>query len=246
MLFSILALAATVSAAALPEAALEERQTCRIATPAELSRARNAFLREEIIPATPAAFNPANANLIPDFRPVSALSVSYANKAVELGNKFSTLETISQPTFSFTAEPGFDPAKTKYSLIMADPDAPNSELPILSPFLHLIISDAQAECVGGQNRITVAPYMFPTPLSVAPHKYTFLIYRQPPNYVPPPMLQNLPGLRARFPLLDYVKNNNLTGPIAGNFYLEGLGNIVDLGTRRTAVEKQMSALEALQ
>ena len=139
-----------------------------------------------------------------------------------------------------------DPATTKYTLIMADPDAPNSETPILAPFLHWIISDAQADCIQGQNRIRVAPYMFPTPLSVAPHLYTFLIYRQPPGYVPPPMLQNLPGLRARFPLLDYVRNNNLTGPIAGNFYQEGLGNILDIGTgQRAAVTKQMDALKAL-
>lgn len=77
-----------------------------------------------------------------------------------------------------------------------------------------------------QKRLTVAPYMFPTPLSLAPHLYTFLIYRQPRNYVPPAMLQNLPGLRARFPLQDYVKQNNLTGPIAGNFYQEGLENLL--------------------
>lgn len=107
MLFSFLALAASVSAVALPEASLEGRQTCRTATPAELTQARNAFLKAEIIPPTPAAFSQANANLIPEFRPRSALSVSFVNKAVELGTIFSTLETITPPTFSFTAEPGF-------------------------------------------------------------------------------------------------------------------------------------------
>ena len=91
MLLSILALAATVSAAALPDAALTERQTCRTATQAELQAARDAFLREEIIPPTPAQFDRSTPNLIPDFQPKSALSVSYVNKAVELGNTFSTL-----------------------------------------------------------------------------------------------------------------------------------------------------------
>lgn len=173
------------------------------------------------------------------------------------------VETIIPPVFSFTAEPDFgkfsmfvsmdllttltDPATTKYTLIMADPDAPNSQTPILAPFLHWIISDAQAECVNGQNRIRVAPYMFPTPLSIAPHLYTFLIYRQPPNYIPPPMLQNLPGLRARFPLVDYVRENNLTGPIAGNFYMEGLGNILDIGNsqQRAAIREQQAAMRAV-
>ncbi|KAM3423304.1 hypothetical protein BST61_g743 [Cercospora zeina] len=208
MLISLLALVATVSAVALPKsAALEARQTCRIATSAELAAAREAFLREGIIPPTPADFDPAEAQLIPEFNPVSALAVTYGNKAVNLGNNFSTVETIPSPAFSFTREPEFDPATTKYTLIMADPDAPNSETPILSPFLHMIVSDAQPDCVPTQKRRVVAPYMFPTPLSVAAHHYTFLIYRQPPNYIPPAQLQNLPGLRARFPLVDYVAEN---------------------------------------
>lgn len=97
MLVSLLALVATVSAVALPEpAALEERQTCRIATSAELSAARAAFLREGIIPPTPAQFDPAEAQLIPDFNPVSALAVSYGNKAVNLGNNFSTVGEYNQ------------------------------------------------------------------------------------------------------------------------------------------------------
>lgn len=92
MLFSIFALAAVSAAAVVPDAAhLDARQTCRIATQAELQAARDAFLREEIIPPTPAQFDRSTPNLIPDFRPKSALSVSYANKAVELGNIFSTL-----------------------------------------------------------------------------------------------------------------------------------------------------------
>lgn len=92
MLFSIFALAAVSAAAAVPDAAhLDARQTCRIATQAELQAARDAFLREEIIPPTPAQFDRSTPNLIPDFRPKSALSVSYGNKAVELGNIFSTL-----------------------------------------------------------------------------------------------------------------------------------------------------------
>lgn len=92
MLFSVFALAAVSAAAVVPDAAhLDARQTCRIATQAELQAARDAFLREEIIPPTPAQFDRSTPNLIPDFRPKSALSVSYGNKAVELGNIFSTL-----------------------------------------------------------------------------------------------------------------------------------------------------------
>ena len=73
---------------------------------------------------------------------------------------------------------------------MVDPDAPEPTSPLLRYFLHYIVSDAQPDCVASQNRKVVAPYMFPTPLSIAPHRYTMLVYRQPPNYVsvPPPKM----------------------------------------------------------
>lgn len=49
-----------------------------------------------------------------------------------------------------------DPTTTKYTLIMADPDAPNSQTPILAPFLHWIVSDVQPDCVPGQVRISLS------------------------------------------------------------------------------------------
>lgn len=142
----------------------------------------------------------------------------------------SITETVPEPTFSISAEAGFDAAKTKYTLIMVDPDAPGPAVPILADFLHWIVSDVQPACIANQKRKTVAPYMFPTPLSVAPHRYTFLIYRQPPNYVPPPSLNYLPGVRAKFDLAAYVKEAKLIGPVGGNYYREGLEQDVCLIT----------------
>jgi phosphatidylethanolamine-binding protein (PEBP) family uncharacterized protein len=63
-------------------------------------------------------------------------------------------------------------------------------------------------------------YMFPTPLSVAQHRYTFFVYRQPAGYVPPPNLQYAPGLRANFNVTQYADEAGLIGPIGGNFYRE--------------------------
>lgn len=116
----------------------------------------------------------------------------------------------------------YDPSTTKYTLIMVDPDAPNPAAPLLADFLHWIVSDVQPECITTQKRKKVAPYMLPTPLSVAPHRYTFLVYRQPPYYVPPPSLNYLPGVRASFDLAAYVKEAKLEGPVGGNYYREGL------------------------
>ena len=130
-------------------------------------------------------------------------------------------ETVPEPTFSITSERGFNPATTKYTLIKVDPDAPGPAAPILADFLHWIVSDVQPKCITTQQRKQVAMYMSPTPLSVSPHRYTFLIYRQPPNYVPPPSLNYLPGVRAKFDLAAYVKEAKLIGPVGGNYYREG-------------------------
>jgi phosphatidylethanolamine-binding protein (PEBP) family uncharacterized protein len=139
-------------------------------------------------------------------------------------------ETLPEPSFNITAELGFPASTTKYTLIMVDPDAPGPAAPILADFLHWIVSDVQPKCITTQQRKTVAPYMSPTPLSVAPHRYTFLVYRQPPNYVPPPSLNYLPGVRNNFDLAAYVKEAKLQGPVGGNYYREGLAQAVCLLT----------------
>lgn len=113
---------------------------------------------------------------------------------------------------------------------MADPDAPDPSITILGNFLHTIVSDAQPGCVINQLRKTVAPYMLATPFGLAGHRYTFLVYRQPAGYEPPAELSNLPGVRARFNVTQYVTENKLEGPVAGNYFLQGLENILDVGS----------------
>lgn len=98
---------------------------------------------------------------------------------------------------------------------MVDPDAPGPAAPILADFLHWIVSDVQPKGITTQQRKQVAMYMFPTPLPNSSHRYTFLVYRQPPNYVPPPSLNYLPGVRAKFDLAAYVKEAKPVGPVGG-------------------------------
>lgn len=115
-----------------------------------------------------------------------------------------------------------DPYTTKYTIIMLDPDAPSPAAPLPGSFSHLIISDAQPGCVINQLRKEVASYMSPIPASISPHRYTFLVYRQPKGYVPPVQLSNLPVLRGGFNVTQYALENGLQGPVAGNFFREGL------------------------
>ena len=109
----------------------------------------------------------------------------------------------------------------EHALIMIDSDAPGPAPPIIADFLHWIVSDVQPKCITTQQRKQFAMYMFPTPLSVSPHRHTTLIHRQLPNYVPPPSLNYLPGVRAKFDLAAYVKEAKLEGPVGGSCYHEG-------------------------
>ncbi|KAM0697386.1 hypothetical protein Q7P36_002239 [Cladosporium allicinum] len=210
-LLSLIAFVASATALAVPTSNLEERATCVNANAFNLARAKQEFYEAKIVP-----------DLVPQFKPTLEVYVDYNGEKVDFGNTFNTLETTPEPNFSIIRERLYNPSTTKYTLIMADPDAPNPAAPILKDFLHWIVSDVQPQCITTQKRKTVAPYMLPTPLSVAEHRYTFLVYRQPPNYVPPPSLNYLPGARAGFDLNAYVKEAKLEGPIGGNYYLEGL------------------------
>ncbi|KAI6843231.1 hypothetical protein KC340_g1401 [Hortaea werneckii] len=215
---SFLAFAATSTAAALPDGShdlVERASACTRASAATLAAAKSAFTSAGLVP-----------DLVPQFNPDIALKASWNGKQVQLGNTFNTLQTLTEPQVSFTAEPGQDPANTKYTYFLVDPDAPGPEAPILADFLHLIVSDAQPSCISNQKRKTVASYMPLTPLSVSPHRYTFLVYRQPPNYTPPPSLMYLPGVRNNFDLNGYVEKAGLIGPLGGNFMRQGLAQDV--------------------
>lgn len=65
-------------------------------------------------------------------------------------------------------------------------------------------------------------YMAPTPLSVAPHRYVSLVYRQPGNYTPPEVGVVEGVVRTGFDLGEYVGEGGLV-LVGGNFMREGLG-----------------------
>ncbi|KAF2233062.1 PEBP-like protein [Viridothelium virens] len=212
----LLAIGAITTTGVLSEARsdTEERATsCSTANPNDVAAAKAAFTSAELVP-----------DLIPSFDPDTTVQASYNGKQIDLGNTFSVTETLLQPSISFLAEPNYDASTTNYTIFLVDPDAPGPALPVLSDFLHLIIENAQPSCITTQSPIDLAPYMSLTPLSVAPHRYTILVYRQPPNYVAPVDPQYVPGVRNNFDLNGYVAEAGLEGPIAGNFFREGLSS----------------------
>lgn len=137
-------------------------------------------------------------------------------------------DTTQDPKFSFTGEPGYDAATTKYMLIYCDPDAPGptgtGAPAALSFFLHQATYNLQPECIKSQSptTVTVPGYRALTPLSTARHRYIELIYRQPKNFAPPTQLALT---TSNFDLNGFVKQNQLV-LVGGNFIREGLLDVL--------------------
>ena len=108
--------------------------------------------------------------------------------------------------------------------MIIDPDAPGPDGTIQAPlqgvlndFLHLAIEDAQPDCVTESPR-TVRMFLNPTPLSVAPHRYISLVYRQS-KYFELPLALSLTV--AGINLQQFVDKYDLE-LVGGNFYLQGV------------------------
>ncbi|KAF4489974.1 26 kDa secreted antigen [Colletotrichum fructicola Nara gc5] len=184
------------------------------------------------LPATRAAQVRAafqSSGIIPDIftsiNPTTELQVLYGNIPENLGNTFSAAQTLQEPIISFPPEALYPPS-TKYTYIQLDPDAPGPSLPLLRSYLHHIIYNLQPSCVFAQSPVIQARYMPLTPLSVAPHRYVSLLFRQPAGEYKPPALNLIEDVaRAPFDLAAYVQQAGLV-LVGGNFMREGLGSSV--------------------
>ncbi|KAF6813217.1 phosphatidylethanolamine-binding protein [Colletotrichum sojae] len=163
---------------------------------------------------------------VPAIIPTVDLRVKYGNIPENLGNEFSALQTLQEPVVTFDPELGYDPSTTRYTYIQLDPDAPGPQFPLLRQYLHHIIYDLAPSCITSQTPKTQARYMPLTPLSISPHRYVSLLYRQPDGKYTPPALSLVDDVaRAPFDLEKYVREARLT-LVGGNFMKEGLGSTV--------------------
>lgn len=85
---------------------------------------------------------------------------------------------------------------------------------------HLRSHNAQPSCITNQKQKTDTIYEPLTPLSTQQHRYTFLVYRQPPGYTP-----DLVKLQVRtgFDINAYAAEKGLT-LVGGNFLREAATN----------------------
>jgi len=121
---------------------------------------------------------------------------------VQAGQTYSVADTQSEPTVSFNAPPGKD---SRFTVVVADPDAPSRDDPKWSPFLHFVLGDVVPGQAAGQSLVT---YMGPAPpQGTGPHRYVIAVYAQPVDHTP--TLPGQPDDRQSFPLGQFVKDNEL-------------------------------------
>ncbi|KAI1384048.1 PEBP-like protein [Hypoxylon trugodes] len=138
----------------------------------------------------PSSLHPGAASPLipPDFTPTTELSVSFSSRAVELGTFFRAGECKAAPRISFPPEADSSVAvgETSYTFILTDPDAPTPDDPKFAFWRHWVVAGLKPgiyeENGEGEGR-TLTKYLGPGPKDDSkPHRYLFLLYREPPNF----------------------------------------------------------------
>ncbi|KAI5361224.1 Putative phosphatidylethanolamine-binding protein [Septoria linicola] len=181
-------------------------------TAAEASRVQRSFREDGVVPT-----------LIPSITPQVAVKITYPTVNMDLGTVTTTLQTVSPPTFFFSARRGARAGAT-YSLFLVDTDVPGPNGPPVlgSPrinFLHWYVSGIKP-CASTGTTTTI--YEPPTPASPQEqHRYTWLVYEEPVGYKPN-LIQA--QVRPAFDLGGYVRRGQLGEPIGGNFMNQSITN----------------------
>ncbi|BGP44727.1 carboxypeptidase Y inhibitor [Rhodotorula kratochvilovae] len=133
--------------------------------------------------------------------------------SVQAGATYAVADTQGEPSISFNAPPGKD---SRFTVVLADPDAPSREDPKWGPFLHFVLGDVLPGQAVGQ---TIVSYMGPAPpQGSGPHRYVFNVYAQPVDHTP--TLPGEPDARQSFPLSKFVADNELELVGSTFFYAE--------------------------
>ncbi|KIJ54150.1 hypothetical protein M422DRAFT_775343 [Sphaerobolus stellatus SS14] len=179
---------------------------------------RRAFIQSGLVPRVVSSFNP-----------VLLLDVTYTIPDTEQkkvvtppGRNFTRPQVEFTPTWSI---PSFDQRLTSETFVVAmvDPDAPTPEDPTDAQIRHFLGGNFKlkghiATGLGlGAALVNSTPalseYRQPTPPNTShPHRYTWLLYRQPldfPTELTTP-IQN-------FNISAFAEQFNLGPPLAGNF-----------------------------
>ncbi|KAH8096903.1 PEBP-like protein [Cristinia sonorae] len=139
-----------------------------------------------------------------DFNPTMLFSIVWPNRSeAMLGNELTVESTAEEPTIDFTpmnmpveqADSLSSGDEVSYTLVMLDPDAPYRKDPIYRSFRHWVITGLKspADTASKTSNLTAlkskpatTPYRPPGPRpNSGVHRYTFLLFQEPPNLVIP-------------------------------------------------------------
>ncbi|KAJ7085163.1 PEBP-like protein [Mycena belliarum] len=181
----------------------------------------------------------ASAGLIPavlgaSFRPTALLSIVLPSGPAALGAEVALADTVAQPGIIIAAAPteaditadGLLKNDARYTLAMLDPDAPSAAQPTSSQFRHWVITGLAVPDDPAQPALQTAPaanaYRPPgPPKGSGIHRYTFVLFREPPGFALPEGASELdPSIEARrrWDAVEFGERNGLE-MVGAAFYL---------------------------
>jgi len=146
--------------------------------------------------------------------PSALLKIKYNTIELQPGQVLTPTQVWDQATVEWTASPG-----DYYALIMSDPDAPSRAEPKAREILHWFVGNIPGNDLSAGQHLTAYVGSGP-PQGSGLHRYIFLLFRQQGKHE-----YNLQVVsnrsrdgRINFSTADFVKQHNLVGPVAGNYY----------------------------
>ncbi len=174
-----------------------------------------------------------NASLVPDllpsFNPSAFMTVTFPDVGpISPGQNLSMQQTATAPNVTIIPANSSVPTWGNFTLMMVDafPFGTNeSNRQILHWLANFATSQNDPSLCPEQNVSTegglvVTNYISPQPpVGTGLHRYTILLFPQPPSFSPPANLSSPNvGIDLYFHLTDFISSSNLGEPIAGMFF----------------------------
>jgi phosphatidylethanolamine-binding protein (PEBP) family uncharacterized protein len=158
------------------------------------------------------AFNP-DAVLTMDFKAVT-------NGSITPGQPLTETQVATAPELSVTPANSSVTFSGNYTIAMVDAGPVGTNDAGLGVTRHWLVNDVKISgTTVNTNGTVITVYAGPAPpAKTGPHRYTVLLFVQPPNFVAPAGF-NKPNIGVSvFNLGDYIKNSSLGPVVAGNYF----------------------------
>lgn len=176
-----------------------------------------------------------DAGLVPDLLPSlnssALMTVTFPGVGrISPGQNLSMQQTAKAPEVTIIPANSSVPTTGNFTLMMVDAFAAGTNesngqiLHWLTNFATLQNDSSPSGCpslnVSSDGALVVTNYISPQPpVGTGLHRYTILLFPQPPSFSPPANLSSPNvGIDLYFHLTDYISSSNLGQPIAGMFF----------------------------